>query len=95
MSREVIAAILAGALTGWSTSTGVKSQAVRLIDVWALGPLMIYVATAKDPQTLIRQALAFTGASTITYNARNYWRLRQYPEQIKLFEKEIMGNVAP
>lgn len=94
MNTDVFLAVLAGAITGWVTSTGVKSQAVRLVDVYALGPLMIYAATSRDPTAFARQALAFMGASTVTYNARNYLRLRQFPEAIKLFESQIMASNA-
>jgi len=90
--NPILLAALAGAVTGWTTSTGVKSQVVRLIDVYALGPLMIYAAASRDPTTLARQALAFTGASTITYNARNYMRLRQFPEMVKMFESQVIEN---
>jgi len=93
--NPIVLSVIAGAVTGWVTSTGVKSQAVRLIDVYALGPLMIYAAISPAAPPMARAALAFTGASTMTYNARNYLRLRQYPEAIKLFESQIMGNVAP
>ncbi len=92
MNTNVMLAVIAGAITGWTTSTGVKSQAVRLIDVWALGPLMVYAATIRNPEDFVRQALAFTGASTVTYNARNYMRLRDFPEVVKMFEAQVMGK---
>lgn len=90
--NPILLAVLAGAVTGWTTSTGVKSQVVRLIDVYALGPLMIYAAMSPDAPPIARAALAFTGASTITYNARNYMRLRQFPEVVKMFEAQVMGG---
>lgn len=92
--NPILLSVIAGAITGWVTSTGVKSQAVRMVDVYALGPLMIYAAASRNPRLVARQALAFTGASTITYNARNYLRLRQFPGAVELFESKVMGSTA-
>lgn len=89
---DLLGAVLVGALVGWTTSTGMKSQTVRLIDVYAWGPLMIYGAMSRNLPPIFRQALAFTGASTVTYNARNYIRLRQFPEALKLFETAVLAG---
>lgn len=51
-----------------------KSQLLRLIDVFVLGPFMIYAAMQKDPPALLRAGLAIAGVATILYNARNYSR---------------------
>lgn len=51
-----------------------KTQAIRLIDVFAIGPLIIY-AGAKSGTKLsqpVRAALIATGVATIGYNGRNY-----------------------
>lgn len=51
-----------------------KTQLIRLIDVFAIGPLMIY-AGAKASTKLsqpVRTALIATGVATIGYNGRNY-----------------------
>lgn len=85
-------AVVAGALVGWSTSTGVKSQYIRLVDVFGWGPLVIAAAIFPDMPKPIRQVLAFTGASTITYNARNYLRLRHFPEEMKAFEAVVQAR---
>lgn len=79
-----IGAILTGAVVGWAAAGRPKAQAVRLVDVWLLGPLMVYVAaTADEPddglQELARQTLTAAGAATITYNGRNYLRNPSYP----------------
>jgi hypothetical protein len=53
-----------------------KTQFVRLIDVFALGPLMIYVAVkyrVREPQ---RTALLISGFATILYNGINYVNIR-------------------
>lgn len=50
-----------------------KSQAIRLLDVYALGPFMLYVALkAGAPSPLARLALAGLGVTTILYNLKNY-----------------------
>ncbi len=63
---------LAGAVVGWFAATGSKTQAVRLVDVFALGPLMVYVGRTGVRSPL----LAAAGAATMAYNGRNYLRGR-------------------
>lgn len=87
MTPELLAAIVAGGVVGWLAAGRPKAQEIRLLDVWALGPVMIYAATldrrrrsleaAEDwPAYYARLALAGAGAATITYNGRNYlWAL--------------------
>ena len=53
-----------------------KSQAVRLLDVFVLGPGMIYASKFKGPPDWIRFALLVTGIATIIYNGRNYLRIK-------------------
>lgn len=57
----------------WNFVDG-KTQEVRLIDVFALGPLMIWVATFPGAPRLARTALWLGGLATIVYNGRNYLR---------------------
>jgi len=48
-------------------------QSARLIDVFLLGPFMIYVAkTANEMPDWARGVLAVSGALTIGFNLRNY-----------------------
>lgn len=55
-----------------------KSQTVRLIDVFALGPLMVYVgARAVGVPFWARAALAVSGVLTVTYNGKNYLAKRR------------------
>jgi len=56
----------------------VKTQTIRLIDVFVLGPLMI--ASAQQATTLPdwqRSALALTGLATIVYNGINFLRAQR------------------
>lgn len=50
-----------------------KSQTVRVLDVVAIGPLLIYVG-AKHEHKLVGAATVAVGFATIVYNARNYIR---------------------
>ena len=70
--------LAAGALVGWAAAGQPKAQGVRALDVWFLGPLMIYVAARQGGKSdVARIALAAAGAATITYNGRNYLRLQE------------------
>jgi len=52
-----------------------KTQTIRLIDVFVLGPGMIYYAMKwKGPPRAARLALALTGIATVIYNGKNYLR---------------------
>jgi hypothetical protein len=59
-----------------------KGQTVRLIDVWALGPLMTWgglevAANARtDGEALAGNLLALSGVATVIFNGLNYIRLR-------------------
>ena len=66
-------ALAVGALVGWQAASTPKAQGIRLLDVWFVGPLLVYAA-AQGADTGLRTALAAVGAATITYNGRNYLR---------------------
>lgn len=57
----------------------IKSQAIRVLDVVAIGPLMIGGGIALDRRGhgLAGAALAVLGISTIIYNGVNYIRVRR------------------
>ena len=54
-----------------------KSQAVRLWDVWILGPALIWLGTRERRQLNSVEAglLAAVGLGVIIYNGRNYVRI--------------------
>lgn len=60
-------------LIGLFATTGVKSQLVRLLNVFVYGPFLIWVATQVE-EMWVKVLLLFLGATTITYNARNWWK---------------------
>lgn len=50
-----------------------KTQAIRLADVFALGPFMIYLAMKSNRlSSLEKLALGGIGVATIFYNWKNY-----------------------
>lgn len=51
-----------------------KTQAIRLADVFIIGPVMIYAALGQRPPKALRAALLVFGVLTIWYNTRNYLR---------------------
>ena len=70
-------AVLAGALIG-ALSTRGKTQNVRLVDVFALGPFMIWAASTRRRLPLpARLVLAASGAATIVFNGRNWLEVRR------------------
>ena len=75
---NIILIILFGIL-GWYLATGTsKTQWVRLVDILLYGPFLLVLAM-KEPFTLTepqRLLLLFLGATTITYNARNFFQVR-------------------
>lgn len=68
----IIVAICTIAISYYSTS-GFKSQFIRLIDVFLIGPLLIYVGLfVKEPIKWTTYPLIITGIATIVYNGKNY-----------------------
>ena len=76
----IITIIFIGFIIGYITTKGTKSQNIRLIDVFLLGPLMIYLGwygykkmtNNQKILKLMNIMLIFFGSTTITYNLRNY-----------------------
>jgi hypothetical protein len=46
------------------------------MDIFVLGPLMVYWATKKDLTNIDKSLLIFFGATTVYYNANNYLKNR-------------------
>lgn len=68
---EPVLLIVLFGLYGWWMARGVKTQWVRLLDVFVYGPFLLYIAF-KSEAWYEQLGLLFLGATTITYNARNY-----------------------
>lgn len=61
----------------------VKAQPVRLLDVFVIGPLMVWGGYALDARGrhVGGVVLALFGLTTIAYNARNYEIIRRRRER--------------
>ncbi len=59
-----------------SKQTG-KTQQIRLLDTFGLGPFLMYMATRVDGPPGAKFALGFAGAATVTFNGRNFIRIEQ------------------
>jgi hypothetical protein len=63
---------------GWLLATGTgKTQWVRLVDILIYGPYLIYLSQQSEEYVISdgeNVFLLFLGATTITYNLRNYLR---------------------
>jgi len=58
--------------SGYTDTEVQKTQNVRLIDVFIIGPLLIYTSTFKTLPSYLRVALLLIGVATIIYNGNNY-----------------------
>ena len=64
--------VVVGLYLGYISTTGSKTQTIRLLDVFVIGPLMIYFGYKSKPASFFSMLLIFFGATTITYNLKNY-----------------------
>lgn len=54
-----------------------KAQAIRLVDVFALGPFMVWAGAQRTAlPDWARYVLIASGIGTVAYNARNYLAIR-------------------
>lgn len=70
--------IILFSVIGWMFATGSgKAQWVRLVDVFLYGPYLVYLSFQSNYVFSVAEKLflAFLGATTVTYNLRNYLRL--------------------
>lgn len=68
--------IIISAFIGWYSTVGIKSQFVRLIDIIIYGPFFIWLGYTRANKDWERILLFFIGATTITYNLRNYLKFK-------------------
>jgi uncharacterized membrane protein len=64
--------VMVGLYLGHISTSGTKTQTVRIVDVVLIGPLMIYFGHHATRPSLFSILLTFFGATTITYNLKNY-----------------------
>ena len=54
-----------------------KTQNIRLVDVFVLGPFMVHLAQKSSMTRNERVLLALAGIATILYNGANYLEVRK------------------
>ena len=64
--------VIVGLYLGHISTAGTKTQGIRLLDVFLIGPLMIYFGHMSNHVSIFSMLLVFFGATTITYNLKNY-----------------------
>lgn len=64
--------VIVGLYLGHISTAGTKTQTIRLLDVFLIGPLMIYFGHNSNVESIFSILLMFFGATTITYNLKNY-----------------------
>lgn len=72
MNITQITVIIIGLILGYISTSGVKSQNIRILDIVVIGPLMIYFGYSYQPMNIFSMLLIFFGATTVTYNLKNY-----------------------
>lgn len=60
-----------------------KSQTVRLVDVFFIGPFMIYIGL-RDKNPVFTITSVFIGMATIVYNGFNYITYKQNKDIVNL-----------
>jgi hypothetical protein len=91
MNTCFILVLLYSFILGYKSTDGFKSQFIRLLDIFVLGPLMIYYGFIGykmndfklNFNSFFALLLAGFGASTITYNLKNYLHQQKQMEKNK------------
>lgn len=69
-----------------------KSQTVRLIDVFFIGPFIIYMGT-REKNIIFSGTSAFIGLATIIYNGFNYINYKKN-QDIAYLDRQKQKSVA-
>jgi hypothetical protein len=67
-----------------------KTQAIRLADIFLLGPAMVYVGVTGVIPSLLRIPAIVGGIATVAFNVQNYRRLEE--SRSKPMLRAISGN---
>ena len=65
--------VITGLVIGYISTSGTKTQNIRILDIVVIGPLMIYFGYSYQPMNIFSLLLIFFGATTVTYNLKNYF----------------------
>lgn len=68
-----------------------KTQKVRLFDIYALGPFLLYAATRKSPLgRWTKRTMFVAGCMTMVYNWQKYKTLKQdLSEEVKRVQQGL------
>jgi hypothetical protein len=100
----LVALVALGALLGWiSAAEGFKSQVVRLFDVILFGPFFVALGVLLAYRMQLPRPLALAtaaacvllGASTATYNLRNFLAEQQKPDGRPAGHRHDLGFAEP
>ena len=69
-----------------------KGQTVRLLDVYAIGPLMMYSGARARMHPALKASMIAFGAATIVYNGLNYLAVER--EKRRRRESERLRSVV-
>lgn len=61
-----------------------KTQAVRVLDVAGLGPLLLWTGSRRELPPVARTFFAVSGAATIVYNGRNFLDIEELGRVLEL-----------
>ncbi len=53
-----------------------KTQTIRILDVFVFGPVIVYAGTRRKLPAWLRASLIVIGAGTVVYNGYNYLKNR-------------------
>ncbi len=89
MDTTQISVIIIGLILGYISTSGVKSQNIRILDIIVIGPLMIYFGYSYEPMNIFSMLLIFFGATTMTYNLKNYFYTKNWILWRGVFEPDF------
>jgi hypothetical protein len=76
----------------FSANSVVKTQHVRLMDIFLLGPFMVFASTLlPERHAGVRTILAVAGIATTLYNWRNYKAVRSIQRRLPVEPRERNG----
>lgn len=87
MNFNLFLVFLIYGLLGWFSTTGIKSQLIRLYDVFVIGPILIYIGFMQTNK-LHAHYLYFFGITTMTYNFKNYLTYKRNMQTLKKLRAE-------
>jgi hypothetical protein len=76
---------------GWFSYSVRKTQLIKLLNVFVSGPLIIW-ASFQIKQKWARLLLLIFGATTISYNAKNWWSEHTFIKDVSITNPASWSN---